>query len=263
MSGVLNLKVSNYRVFVPGLNIEVSKTKPLWFSSLVDGDRCDEETAYAAALYKKTTPIFGNDGAVYAFEMYGQLGYDNKALLPGYENFFVINEPTEYYYTDMVFFKQKYEEALMDLHFFRAEEAWSDNELNNRPAVDKAIADTLWVAEQNGVSFTDAALEAKFMASIDKKLAPIIANFHKEYTQYIGNIDEYSTKIVDTLKKYYADPNLDTFENIYKTLKQCGDEISTKTNNKVNYYTFQKEIISRFSPILGLIILLRHEEEFN
>jgi hypothetical protein len=127
-------KINSYRVFVPNTNAFLSKRNPLWFSVKDDnGQQCEEEADYATAVYQEAIPIFGQDQATYALGMFGKIGAFD-AELPGYDEFFITNEPSEYYFTDMVFIQQKYEEALVDLYYFRAECSTFEDRTKRSPA---------------------------------------------------------------------------------------------------------------------------------
>ena len=218
-------KINSYRVFVPNTNAFLSKRNPLWFSVKDDnGQQCEEEADYATAVYQEAIPIFGQDQATYALGMFGKIGvFDAK--LPGYDEFFITNEPSEYYFTDMVFIQQKYEEALVDLYFFRAESAWTQFDNNKRPAVDEAIAGTYWVAQQNGVSYTEEQIQAKFLEQLDAQLEPLKITFINSFKKDVPRIDQYTNDFVNALRNYYLNPCLETFENTIQVAFDIEDKV--------------------------------------
>ena len=114
----------------------------------------------------------------------------------------------------MVFIQQKYEEALVDLYYFRAE----CSTFEDRPIMDEAIAGTYWVAQQNGVSYTEEQIQAKFLEQLDEQLdeqlEPVASEFKSRFADIDKNLDEYTDAFVSALKEYYLDPNLETFENV-------------------------------------------------
>jgi hypothetical protein len=124
----------------------------------------------------------------------------------------------------MVFIQQKYEEALVDLYFFRAEAAWSRDQYNNRPAVDEAIAGTYWVAQQNGVTYTEEQIQTKFMEQLDAQIQPIVDGFIDTFKNVASNLEESTNDFVNALKAYYLDPNMETFENVIRVSFECEEK---------------------------------------
>jgi hypothetical protein len=120
----------------------------------------------------------------------------------------------------MVFIQQKYEEALVDLYFFRAESAWTQFDNNKRPAVDEAIAGTSWVAQQNGVTYSEEQIQEKFLEQLDAQLNPVASEFKREFASIDEKLDEYIDAFVSALKEYYLDPNTETFENVIEVSYQ-------------------------------------------
>ena len=153
----------------------------------------------------------------------------------------------------MVFIQQKYEEALVDLYYFRAEAAWSRDKYNNRPAVDEAIAGTYWVAQQNGVSYTEEQIQAKFLEQLDAQLDVAVAKYHRYWkNQGLTNIDTLTGEYVEAIRSYYLDPNLETFETILSLAFHIEDEVGEE------YFEWNSliDIVSNISSGLGVSLLM-------
>ena len=87
----------------------------------------------------------------------------------------------------MVFIQQKYEEALVDLYFYRLKHP--DSVEIQRPAImDEAIAGTYWVAQQNGVSYTEEQIQAKFLEQLDEQLIPVADGFIDTFKNVASNL---------------------------------------------------------------------------
>jgi hypothetical protein len=219
-------KIRAYKIYMPGKNeifeyeVQMYQAKVLWFSS-----KYSEVEEYAAAVENSPHNPMGSN-AVFAYSM---IGADDimLTLKDGTEIGLVASAP-EYYFTDMVFIQQKYEEALVDLYFYRAESAGAMYEDGNRPAVDEAIAGTYWVAQQNGVTYTEEQIQEKFMEQLDEQIEPILESFISKYEHIFSEIDTYSDRFINSLKNYYLNPCLETFETTIQSAFEFGEE--SKTN---------------------------------
>ena len=141
------------------------------------------------------------------------------------KNWHLLLPPPEYYFTDMVFIQQKYEEALVDLYFYRAEASGSSRNTENRAIMDEAIAGTYWVAQQNGVTYTEEQIQEKFMEQLDEQLVPITEGFIDSFQKDIPRIDTYSDDFVNALREYYLNPCLETFENTIQVAFDIEDKV--------------------------------------
>ena len=152
----------------------------------------------------------------------------------------------------MVFIQQKYEEALVDLYYFRAEAAWSRDKYNNRPAVDEAIAGTYWVAQQNGVTYTEEQIQAKFLEQLDEQLEPYIESYNDQKDGSIRDIAKYTDDFVNALRSYYLDPCLETFEN---TIQVAFDIEEKVDENWFEWRSFFLDIVDNVSSGLAVSML--------
>jgi len=227
----------------------------LWFSS-----SNTDVSNYAQTVGSAQNNPLGNKAVV----VYGKIGPDDEKIT--FRNnetgeieavYDMVNSPPEYYFTDMVFIQQKYEEALVDLYFFRAEAAWSRDHHNNRPAVDEAIAGTYWVAQQNGVSYTEEQIQAKFMEQLDEQLIPITKGFIDDMEDRFSDIERYTDILNDRIRAYYLEPNINTFEDLIRSAYSFEEAAGTVYLN----------IRSIFSRTVGLLssglatALLSHARE--
>jgi len=130
----------------------------------------------------------------------------------------LVDTPSEYYFTDMVFIQHKYEEALVDLYTFRAKGSFTmQGGYRDMSHTDEAIHNTYWIAEQNGVTINKDDIYAQFMTRLDEHMAPFSEILLNKFTpQQIPNIDMYVNEFVSSIKDYYANPSQDAFENVIK-----------------------------------------------
>ena len=103
--------------------------KALWFSS--DSNAIE---AYALSIQNSPANPMGQN-AVFAF---GMIGADNVThpitINNEPQDLALVASPPEYYFTDMAFIQQKYEAALVDLYYFRAECSTFEDRTKRSPA---------------------------------------------------------------------------------------------------------------------------------
>jgi hypothetical protein len=128
----------------------------------------------------------------------------------------------------MVFIQQKYEEALVDLYFYRAESAWTHNQYNKGPEVDEAIAGTYWVAQQNGFTYSEEQIQEKFLAQLDAQLAPLQDEFNDQMDGSVSEIAGYTKDFLDALREYYLNPCLETFESTIQTAMNIEQKVGER-----------------------------------
>jgi hypothetical protein len=141
----------------------------------------------------------------------------------------------------MVFIQQKYEEALVDLYFYRAESSGARRgEDGNRPAVDEAIAGTYWVAQQNGVTYSEEQIQEKFMEQLNEQLVPNVKKVIHEYRNqpYSESIRESLPKLADAIRNYYLDPKLETFEAVIQLDYHIREEAYYNPRNFYNNFNY-------------------------
>ena len=213
-------KIKSYSIYLPGTDNKLDLfNRDLWFSST-----SKDIEVYASAI--ESSPY--NPMGANAIIAYSTIGADNQTMLlnDGTE-IGLVNSPPEYYFTDMVFIQQKYEEALVDLYFYRAEASGSSRNTENRAIMDEAIAGTYWVAQQNGVTYTEEQIREKFMQEFDELMDPIVESFINENKGRFADIESYTSDLVDKLKSYYLDPCLETFEGIISSAYDFEDAAGT------------------------------------
>ena len=234
-------------------------SRALWFES------SDPNVSDYAIKVADSTPAVNSYGD-YSITTFGKIGPDNNNVTfkddqgNVTEYIDLVGSPPEYYFTDMVFIQQKYEEALVDLYFFRAESAWTQFDNNKRPAVDEAIAGTYWVAQQNGVSYTEEQIQAKFLEQLDAQLDVAVAKYHRYWkNQGLTNIDTLTGEYVEAIRSYYLDPNLETFETILSLAFHIEDEVGEEY---FNWWTLTG-IVSDLSSGLGTSLIMHGNENKN
>ena len=151
-----------------------------------------------------------------------------------------------------VFIQQKYEEALVDLYFYRAEASGSSRNTENRAIMDEAIAGTYWVAQQNGVSYTEEQIEEKFLDQLDEQIRPVADEFIDTFKNVASNLEEATNEFVSALKAYDLDPNLETFENVIRVSFECEEKTDSVY---LNWSEFFARIVGPISD--GLTVAFR------
>jgi hypothetical protein len=118
--------------------------------------------------------------------------------------------------------------------------------------MDEAIAGTYWVAQQNGVTYSEEQIQEKFLEQLDEQLDNIVENYH-EYWQNQGlpGLNTKTTEYVNAIRDYYVDPCLETFDNVVSIAFQIEDEVGK------DYFEWSSliDIVSRISSGLGLSML--------
>ena len=218
VSGDIMHKIRGYSIQLNGKSLDVVN-RNLWFSSA-----SSDIEEYASAIKNSPhNPISSN-----AVMVYSKIGADDQTItLNNGQVVDLINSAPEYYFTDMVFIQQKYEEALIDLYYYRAELSGSSRSTENRAIMDEAIGGTYWIAQQNGQTIDPAEIEAKFMESLNEKLQVIEAKFVTDYGDVSNDAEVNIKKLTGALSNYYLDPNIETFEGIIKTAQECEQDLDT------------------------------------
>jgi len=223
--GSIMNKIKNYNNAVQNLY-----GKALWFSS-------DNKNISDYAIKVADSPIAQSTYGDYAITTFGSIGADDANVIfrddKGNitEQLELVGSAPEYYFTDMVFIQQKYEEALVDLCYFRAESSWTQFDNNNRPAVDEAIAGTYWVAEQNGVTIDKAEIEAQVRKYVEEGTASGVQEVISEWGDILPDMKEQMSKVVESLVQYYLSPESDTHLAVINSVKAVEDKIAKKLDS--------------------------------
>ena len=93
------------------------------------------------------------------------------------------------------------------------------------------------------------------MESLDEQLEPLIKIFNEKHVKSVNGIEKYTAKVVEAIKQYYANPNLDTFENTLAVSFACDKETAAESHYIVRWDVFLTEILGKVSDGLTVAML--------
>jgi len=199
-----------------------------------------------------------NPAGDFGLLIYGGLDTDSYNTITSTDGnvFPLVGTKTEYYFTDMVFIQQKYEQAVFDLYCYRAESAcgpWkADQGLSLRSNIDSTIQNTYWVAEKNGVMLDQEIFDAKIDSLLDDYFAERITIFNNEFQDKVPNIAEFTELFMQDFKAYYLDPSVETFDKFIQTAIDIGDQLTFEQTGRRDFW---RTMVSLLCGSLGFNII--------
>ena len=225
-SGIASLQEKIYQYVDNNKELKPLIDNPLWVTNT---DKKAEDYA------KKVISAKGNPVGDIAILVYGDLNNgpyevdilnkdtgENKAVN-------LVSTEYEYYFTDMVFIQQKYEEALVDLYFMKVT-------YPERQILEEAIDGTLWIAEQNGVKLSKEQILASFTKELDKRAAVIEKELNVQVGEHFPITTKYSPKIAQATKEYYLNPNNETYNKLKNSFLALLNAIKKEPAAYMNGY---------------------------
>ncbi len=194
MLGIIS-KIFNAQIIFEhnGKTIVIDSKKSLWL------DKSTSLSKYRSFLKKKIKQLHG-ENAVDAFTLLAK-GHQNSA---GIEYVF-LTPMIEHYFNYLIFVKEAYKQAIMDLYLFKREF------INKIDIADKAIIYTAWVAKQQGAYFIKDTFDLEFADRMDQEFELYTSKFlKKNHTICADCINEF----FEPIKQYYYLPNNENFTNI-------------------------------------------------
>ena len=138
---------------------------------------------------------------------YGDLGHDDAIATVGDKSYPLVGSPIEFYYTDIVFIKKDYKQALIDLYRQRVEEPDKKDKIND------AIKLTVQVADKNGVKINLDKIQIAYNTAIEKMIITAATKYFRK-TAYASK-----SKVIATTKPliaYYQNPTTANFDKIVR-----------------------------------------------
>ncbi len=215
-------KFLDYKIYLPESKkmVNLAEQEALWFKTT--GDHPDVVEYANAVENSSSNPI-----STMATLAFGDVGFDKATITADTgEVYNMVLSPEEYYFTDMVFMKQEYEQALVDLCCYKAilfpnseEEAVADR----IKAIDEAILNTKWVAEQNGVVIDDNKIKQKIREYVENETEEKARNLTNYIGDYFPNAKKNISLFIESLVQYYLDPNKNTEAVVLDRMRNIGN----------------------------------------